>query len=367
MTQRAGTIPELEGLRGLLALWVVLGHWATSIPLSFKPLRQNLWDVQAVDVFIILSGFVITLLLRRESVGYARYLARRWFRIAPVYMVVLGIAAYFLPEMTAVIQLAPAGEMQSLRLTMNQATAADFTNNLLLHIGLLHGLVPLSSAPYAAYAFVGQAWSVALEWQFYGIAPLLVYCLQRWRQPAALVALVAVSVGLIALGHWFSPAFLGNKLPLFIVGAGCAWFWLWRPDALPWRLSTQRFVVLGFAILCIGSRQDGLLGLALWCIVFHCVVLAQQTATIEARLCSVLRWPFVQFLGRISYTLYLVHFLVMMSGMSLLLGVDLSPRAYAGVLLSYLVPVSIVAAFVMSKLVEQPFMRFGKQLTQVMK
>ena len=50
-------VKEFEGLRGLMALWVVIGHWATSVPLSFAPLPPKLYNAYAVDVFIMLSGF----------------------------------------------------------------------------------------------------------------------------------------------------------------------------------------------------------------------------------------------------------------------------------------------------------------------
>ena len=67
--QRLHRLPELDGLRGLLAVWVWLYHapyisgdW-NSLP---EVVRSFLGGDKAVDVFIILSGFVIALLLLRE-------------------------------------------------------------------------------------------------------------------------------------------------------------------------------------------------------------------------------------------------------------------------------------------------------------
>ncbi|WP_407301782.1 hypothetical protein ACHQJB_13725 [Raoultella planticola] len=50
-------IKELEGLRGIMALWVVAGHAFVSLPLLSGKLPANLMNTQAVDVFIMLSGF----------------------------------------------------------------------------------------------------------------------------------------------------------------------------------------------------------------------------------------------------------------------------------------------------------------------
>ncbi|MDO9607223.1 MAG: hypothetical protein Q7J26_01760 [Brevundimonas sp.] len=50
-------IAPLEGVRGLMAWWVVLGHYAHTVGLT-NPILEN--NALAVDVFVILSGFVIT-------------------------------------------------------------------------------------------------------------------------------------------------------------------------------------------------------------------------------------------------------------------------------------------------------------------
>lgn len=49
--------------------------------------------------------------------------------------------------------------------------------NILAHIPLIHGLIPPSALPDAAAAFLGRAWSISTEWQFYLIAPQAVAAL----------------------------------------------------------------------------------------------------------------------------------------------------------------------------------------------
>ncbi len=363
---RADIIPELEGLRGLLALWVVFGHWATSIQLSFRPLRQNLWDVQAVDVFIILSGFVITLLLSRSPAAYGSYLLRRWFRIAPAYLVVLLVSVLLFPAISALRELTPEGAMEEVRASIQAATQQNFVAHVILHLALLHGLAPTALLPYAAYSFVGQAWSISLEWQFYIVAPLFYALVLRWRERRAQLALAALGVGLMGLGAYFPPAYLGNKLPLFALGAGSYWLWqrVAQTGKLPAPLASYRWLTAGMIILCLAPRLDALLGPALWLAVMHILLVARtQSASAEARLAGLLRLPPVLFLGRISYSLYLVHFLVMLSGMAVLVPLALSPVAYAAGLLLYSVPASVAVAWAMYRLVEQPGIALGRSLS----
>src|SRR4026209_1050430 len=82
-------IKEFDGLRGLLAMWVFathileLGPYASAAAL----IRAHL----AVDIFIILSGFVIFHLLSTGE-DYRAFITRRWFRLFPVFAVCFLIA-----------------------------------------------------------------------------------------------------------------------------------------------------------------------------------------------------------------------------------------------------------------------------------
>ena len=85
---------ELEGLRGWLA-WIVVG-WHLVLACDLKS-RFLLFQPAAgaasvaVDVFIILSGFVITHLMLDKHESYAPYLLRRALRLYPNYIVALAL------------------------------------------------------------------------------------------------------------------------------------------------------------------------------------------------------------------------------------------------------------------------------------
>lgn len=308
----------------------------------------------------------MTLLMLRAPTDYGRYITRRWFRIAPVFLTVLLAAAWLFPVTRAILDQAPVGEMIAVRQGIIAETAEHYWSDLLWHLPMLHGLVPLAERHYAAYAFVGQAWSISLEWQFYLLAPLFLALIRRGRQPLAALALLLLAGGLMAVGGYFSAAFLGNKLPLFALGAGSYVLWdYFAARPLPLSASLRRCFVGVIILLCLVSRQDALLGPALWLAVFYCLLTAREKpATLESKLSGLLRCPPLQFLGRISYTLYLVHFLVLIGGLWLFQLLAQKPTLFAAGLLIYLLPASIAAAWFLSVTVERPMMAFGRRLTQ---
>src|SRR5689334_14475157 len=123
-------IHELEGLRGLLAMWVFFSHIIAISGYEWASFRQPLQAVvtgsNAVDVFIILSGFVICMLLdgRRES--YGRFVWRRFLRLYPIYFMCLLFA----------VALNLVGIMPS------EWLRTQFLGQVVFHLIMLHGLVP---------------------------------------------------------------------------------------------------------------------------------------------------------------------------------------------------------------------------------
>ena len=89
---------EFDGLRGLLALWVVISHilcWCgfADIP-NLSDGAADYWTnfiyaQPAVDTFIILSGFAISALIHEGNKSYAGFMVNRVFRIYPVYLICL--------------------------------------------------------------------------------------------------------------------------------------------------------------------------------------------------------------------------------------------------------------------------------------
>src|SRR3954471_9896348 len=107
---RSRRIPELDALRGLAAVAVLLGHWMTVVPawdddtrhqpakwllnlFKYTPLRLLTAAPEAVLVFFVLSGFVLALpFLEGRAGSYRAFLVRRAFRIYPAAWAAAGAA-----------------------------------------------------------------------------------------------------------------------------------------------------------------------------------------------------------------------------------------------------------------------------------
>ena len=97
---KRGHVPSLDGLRGVSVLLVCFCHGAATYgsPVSSRLYPLAAWGGIGVDVFFVISGFIITLLLLRErdrtgSVSIRCFYLRRLLRIAPAFVVFLLFVA----------------------------------------------------------------------------------------------------------------------------------------------------------------------------------------------------------------------------------------------------------------------------------
>jgi len=374
-----GRVDELDGLRGLLALWVAASHifcWCSfsqfpiQLPHYLKKLVSWFW-VQfsfagsAVDVFIVLSGFAISFLLHSRRQSYRQFMLGRFFRIYPVYFLCLlaGFATiYLMPGILQAIPWPDDDYFTKYVYPVVHAEQAQPATHLAAHLTLLFGVIPEKLFPHAAFTFVAPAWSITLEWQFYLVAPLIVYYVRR---PAGLLVLGLIGSGEYIYSHIWTAAFLPDRLPLFLIGIGS--FYLYANKSkfigLPYRLHIFAAVLAGVLIL-----NWHLVALLVWTMVFG-GVMADGSNRGEHFLLwpkRLLLKPLLQFIGAISYPLYLVHWPVIVGLMALLFSVwpGISAPAALGIMLGAGLPVILFAAWVLHKLVEKPLMQYGKRFTR---
>ena len=92
MAREVKKLVELDSLRGLMAFWVFLSHVLFLGGYSGNHLKDILSQGGlAVYVFVILSGFAITSSLIHSRNNYGAFMARRFFRIYPAYLVGLAL------------------------------------------------------------------------------------------------------------------------------------------------------------------------------------------------------------------------------------------------------------------------------------
>ena len=352
-------IREFDGLRAFLALWVVAGHIGTSIHQSLSPFPQNLANTAAVDVFIILSGFVITYLRWTRPEGYRVYIARRWLRLFPAYLLALFVSIATLGITETALQRAPVSEMTATRLEFIQAALEHFIAHLLAHVTLLQGVVPSSWLPKSAFTFIGQAWSVSMEWQFYLIAPFLLALLMTPRRLLGTSTFAMVCAGLSSVQY---PGFIGTKIWYFAIGIASFHAWRYVASRTSLKLGLwQRLAALAALLLALSVHSYAI---ALWIAIWMSVVLERSgDGKLAGVICAVLKSTCVQYLGMRSYSLYLWHMVALNVCLYLLGRFTLNSEFFNGLLAVSTVGLTVIVSELSYRYLETPAIEYGRTLT----
>ncbi len=297
----------LDGLRGLLALYVLLGHMApfAVLPDWLQTLVSH--GGAAVDIFFILSGLVITQSLLRAGGRPAAFLIARAVRIYPVYLVVFLPAVLLAPWSCGFEHMAWIGPDNPARTICVMAWPHAWLPEIAAHLTMTQGLFPAAVLPDVWVSFLGAAWSLSTEWQFYLLALLATGRGHDWGRRLCRMLIVLAAAGtvwhLMAPQPWqFSRAFLPNKAHLFALGVASLPLVRRQRGAL-----ASYGLILAAALLTCGTQ--GVLGKLLPPLVWSACLAAQlQPHRFGLHLAAwLLRSRPALYLGRISYCLYLVN------------------------------------------------------------
>jgi peptidoglycan/LPS O-acetylase OafA/YrhL len=329
----------MDGLRGVLAVYVMLGHALplTSLPgWMTAPFRHG---EAAVDLFFALSGLVIANSLERFGGRFAPFMAARARRLLPVYFLVLA-ASIGLTALGDPLAALPWVGVEA-RHIMEAVLPEPFLAHLLAHLTLTQGLIPQSALPYAYVTLLGPAWSLSTEWQFYALIGLIAPR-RLGRFALALLALGAV-YRTLPLGVEFGRAFLPDAAPFFALGLA---------SAVALRGGGGRCFWLCLAGACALALPGGV-EKAVTPLAWGLAMLAQRQAW-----GAVLESRAVQYLGAVSYPLYLVNEPVQRS-LALLLGPWAHGDAarFTAVFLLLSLGLSLGLAALLHHAMERPFMR----------
>lgn len=365
ISKNPGRLTQLDGVRGLLALWVLFGHASLFVGCNY-PLLNN--PAIAVDLFMVLSGLFIAntfdaLRQRYALAQAARYFwIRRVLRIWPLYAVILTLCWLFIGHFDQWLQATAA----ALPRTGVDIDAAHYAppglKDALLHYSLLFGLFPTQATSTPL-----PDWSLSLEFQFYLLFPLLHLLLRKrllWLCMAA-AALAYISPAILGFytepGRWMhfdqphfhQPSVLSYKLNLFLVGVFMNSMLKSQPDR-------HSLALLAVATMICLSVAGFLTTLGIAAILF---LLLRP----ESRLATLLSLPVPRFFGAISYTIYLVHRPLLLAITGTLATepefVDLSGAARFALVAAVLFIVTILVSWSLYVLIERPGNRLGHRLT----
>jgi peptidoglycan/LPS O-acetylase OafA/YrhL len=363
--------PELDGLRFLAFLGVFLLHcyplmlpalphpnpvvrevqaWVCSLPQS---------GVAGVDLFFVLSSFLITELLLREhertgGIRVGAFYMRRLLRIWPLYFLFLTLVLFVEPRFTG-------GHGQAMGLTWPEAASFyGFVGNW---------YIALTGKELSSVAVI--LWTVSIEEQFYLFWPLLM----KWLQPKRLVW---VSLAMIVIA-WLTRGWLiAHDADLLAIKANT----FARLDSLAcgsllaialrrWKFDlsaeARKWLFAAGALLFVATYRylridppfaySELLTWPLWSLASALVLVAVYRPTAAPSLLA--SAPLV-YLGRISYGLYVWH----LACIGVLASCGLM-RAGSLMIGFYALPLTIAVAAVSYELLEKPFLQWKKAFTAV--
>lgn len=352
--------PEIQGLRAIAILLVVLAHANISV---FSG------GFVGVDVFFVLSGYLITGLLIHEYascgiIRLAEFFARRLKRLLPALLVMLILVV--------IISSRLLSNHEAMEQNASAIYAATWTSNLFFAFSTLDYFAELKTRDFFLHT-----WSLGVEEQFYMAWPLLLLLLftllnrlypgySRHRTWLLLI------LGLFFLGSfylsWYWTAIqpmwsfylMPSRIWQFSLGAGV---FVWshnrgqyievnNPKGL-WRLCSVRFELIGL-ILIVGSAillhpnvtYPGFLAL-LPSLGTALVIAAGHQVTAQGSGCLI-GHPALVWIGNRSYSWYLWHWPVLMLGFSY--GMQSSLAETIG-----LVALSLLLAMLSYRWVERPF------------
>jgi peptidoglycan/LPS O-acetylase OafA/YrhL len=295
--------PDIDGLRAIAVLLVLIYHGGLSLfPSGFI----------GVDIFFVISGFLITGIINeaceQQRFSFIDFYNRRLWRLQPVFIIfllmsVLSTLLLFLPN--DLIDFSRSARKSSLFIAnryFNQTTTGYFSPDV-MQLPLLH------------------TWSLSIEWQCYFIFPVAMYLLHKLCNRTLLLILVsALMLSCVGYSLHASQAIpaqtyyqFSSRIFEFLIGALVA--------LIPLRkLTTSPFIPnsLGFAslisIFYVASLDHILTGYPNYYALLVCsstaLLIAIGTFTPGQKITRMLTIRPLVFVGLISYSLYLWHWLV---------------------------------------------------------
>ena len=285
----------LDSLRGIAVLGVVMVHasiGADGFLKMYTPLRWIAFTGQrGVALFFVVSAFTLFLSFdhrRHDHRPVVNFFLRRWFRLAPMFYLAIAITRAYIPKFAG---------------TVGQNVLAVF---------FLHGLSPAAIGVSA----VGS-WSIADEALFYLCLPFLFSQIKTLRASVEWLILgsffgfvlqVLLTLHSPQNGEFFQFLSISAEFPVFLQGI-CAYF-IWKEKILVVESLSHRRQISVLLLLAAVLLYTLLLPFSNWKLYPSTVVCMLLLLALSS-----FPWPFfvnrvTRFLGKISYSVYLLHFTV---------------------------------------------------------
>ncbi len=303
-------IPELDGIRGVAILLVLLWHYiqnplqpgTNSVLIFIKQSLGFAWS--GVDLFFVLSGFLIggILLDNREAPHYFKaFYIRRVCRIFPLYYLNIGIFMLFI--WFGIGETGPARQLYADQ-SVSIWSYLSFTQN-----------ITMSAANTGGADWLSVTWSLAVEEQFYLLLPLLIRYSSRSYLPYILLWFIVMAPymrysmpGLSAYinSPWRADSLLLGTLMAYVIHQPG---WLERLKHYSTALSIAAIFMLSGIAFATGNSLLKLGGAIthLWLSILFAILILIPIVNDGGLFARLLRCRLLIWFGTISYGIYLFH------------------------------------------------------------
>lgn len=340
-------IREIDGMRAIAVLAVVLYH------ASIQGFAGGFFGV---DVFFVISGFVITRKtltdLGSSEFSPFEFYRRRVRRILPAVIVILFVTTFFAHKWLLPVDYMKFSETLKSVLTLNSNRQIARETNYF--------------SPDTAFLPLAHLWSLAIEEQFYLVFPIVVFFMNTKRRLTTI--LVAVSVWslitmILSSTETSAPYFsTSNRVAQLAFGGLCALFVAGKTNTdlreNPKKVvNTVAFAVLLLLIPFYSAEQAVPSILSLVPVGLTCLFLVLPRTQ---NIVTALSFKPIQIIGRASFSVYLVHQPILAFSKILIYGTPYSTPTT--VEKGVMVAVCVLAGVVSWRLIEEPVRRLRGKL-----
>lgn len=345
-------LPFIDGVRGLAAMVVLLGHTLFMVPSMHKPSFRDagvadflVWPfrfgTEMVYLFLVVSGFS----LHYSEVGrrargraastYREFAARRAWRIGPVYYMAIALGLVTWPLLSGF-------------------NIPGFYHHLTIG-GVVSHLVFVHNERFEWNTQInGPLWSIGFEVQLYLLFPLIFWAARRWNPLLVCGGVALADLLIVTESHADRPIFgLARWFALGILLA--------EATARGWRVPVKVSLPIGLAALAVaGAQIDSLDQHALrhdtvWAIAFAGLLLAMIEVPVGRR--NPLAWRPMRWIGLRSYSVYALHFPFVLLLIYASEKIGLTGWAASGFVTGLGVAVAVSVAVVSFRFVEGPSLK----------
>ncbi len=285
---------QLDNIRAIAVLLVIIHHWFP----ERNPINIYTSFFNGVDIFFVLSGFLITRILlenRNEAEGQAQsksrviksFFVRRVLRIFPIYYLLIFLLLFF-----------------------SHTTGTAIKENFIYFFTYTSNIYFFKIQDWDG--MLSHLWSLSVEEQFYLVWPwLMLFPKKSWLLPIIIISFFTGIFSQLLLPHGGLLTF--SCLDGFGAGAFLAWAMVYRPNFL----SRTKKAWLAIAAVCFGMQSARVLGYNFFEVVPSRTLTSLFTAWVILEVVTVpdkslviqrvLNNHVLMFIGKISYGVYLYH------------------------------------------------------------